>query len=194
MQQTINLYLRHYVNYAYPPYMWHMEYKDGIDTDTVANLATRRKYPTRIMEYMASSASGAGAVMDFADITTIDKLIALSVYKSAPSSTYFNKAAAQTIINEDRTGACLIECGLNALEVVQLLGVAIKYSYSAKDKCDMKAYWSNLDQYVPWQSLTKPLSRFPSAKRKIIFRNFGRKICSFGPATQAKTKHVISIF
>ncbi len=194
MQRTINLYLQHYINCAYPPYMWHREYKEGLDTDTVAKLTTRRKYPSRIMEYIVASAGGAEAMMEFVDIKTIDKLIALSVYKSAPSSTYFNKAAAQTIMHEDRTGACLIECGLNAIEVVQLLGIAIKYSYSAKGKCDMKAYWSNLDQYVPWQSLTKPLSRFPSAKRKTILRNFGRKICSFGPATQAKTKHVISIF
>lgn len=194
MQRTINLYLQHYINCTYPPYMWHREYKDGLDTDTIAKLTTRRNYPARIMEYMASSASGAGAVMDFVDIAAIDKLIALSAYRSAPSSTYFNKAAAQTIMHEDRTGACLIECGLNAIEVVQLLGIAIKYSYSVKGKCDMKVYWSNLDQYVPWQSLTKPLSRFPSAKRKTIFRNFGRKICSLGPAAQAKTKHVISIF
>lgn len=194
MQQTINLYLQHYINCTYPPYMWHREYKDGLDTDTIAKLTTRRNYPTRIMEYIASGASAAGAVMDLADIATIDKLIALSAYKSAPSSTYFNKAAAQTIMHENRTGACLIECGLNAIEVVQLLGIAIKHSYSAKSKCDIKAYWLNLDQYVPWQSLTKPLSRFPSAKRKTIFRNFGRKICSLGPVSQAKTKHVISIF
>ena len=174
MQRTINLYLQHYINCAYPPYMWHREYKEGLDTDTVAKLTTRRKYPSQIMEYIVTSASGAEAMMEFIDIKTIDKLIALSVYKSAPSSTYFNKAAAQTIIHEDRTGACLIECGLNAIEVVQLLGIAINYSYSAKSKCDMKAYWLNLDQYVPWQCLTKPLRRFPSAKRRIIFRNFGR--------------------
>lgn len=174
--------------------MWHREYKAGLDTDTVANLATRRRYPTRIIDHMISSSGDAEAIMESDHITIIDKLIALSIYKSAPSSTYFNRAAAQTIIHEDRTGACLIECGLNAIEVVQLLGIAIKYLYPAKCKCDMKAYWLNLDQYVPWQSLTKPLSRFPSAKRKIIFRDFGRKICSLGLATQTKTKHVISIF
>jgi hypothetical protein len=171
-----------------------MEYKEGLDTDVVANLATRRRFPTRIIEYITSSASGAGAAIEFDNIAIIDKLIALSIYKSAPSSNCFNKAAARTILHEDRTGACLIECGLNAVEVVQLLGIAIKYSYSAKDKCDMKAYWSNLDQYVPWQSLTKPLSRFPSAKRKSIFRDFGRKICSLSPAAQVRTKHIISIF
>ena len=194
MQQTINRYLQYYINCTYSPHMWHTEYKEGLDTDTVANLATRRRFPTRIVEYMISDASGAGVAMGFDNIAIIDKLIALSIYKNAPSSTCFNKAAARTILHEDRTGACLIECGLNSVEVVQLLGVAIRYSYSVKGKCDMKAYWLNLDQYVPWQSLTKPLSRFPSAKRKIILRNFGRKICSFGPATQAKTKHIISIF
>lgn len=194
MQRTINLYLQHYINCTYPPYMWHREYTSGLDTDTITSLLTRRRYPTRIVDYMTAGAGGAGTTMGLDSITVLDKLIALSIYKNAPSSAYFNRAAAQTIIQEDRTGACLIECGLNAVEVVRLLGIAIKYSYSAKCKCDMKAYWLNLDQYVPWQSLTKPLSRFPSAKRKSIFRDFGRKICSLGPTTQTRTKHTISIF
>ena len=194
MQRTINLYLQHYINCTYPPYMWHREYSSGLDTDAVASLTARRRYPTHIVEYMITGPGSAGTTMGMDNITTLDKLIALSIYKSVPSSTYFNRAAAQTIIQEDRTGACLIECGLNAVEVVQLLGIAIKYSYSAKGKCDIKAYWLNLDQYVPWQSLTKPLSRFPSAKRKSIFRDFGRKICSLGSTAQVGTKHIISIF
>lgn len=194
MQRTINLYLQHYINCTYPPYMWHREYASGIDTDAVASLIARRRYPTRVVEYMTAGPSSAGTTMEMDSITTLDKLIALSIYKSAPSPAYFSRAAAQTIVQEDRTGACLIECGLNAVEVVRLLGIAIKYSYSAKGKCDMKAYWSNLDQYVPWQSLTKPLSRFPAAKRKSIFRDFGRKICSLGHTTQTRTKPVISIF
>ena len=194
MQRTINLYLQHYINCTYPPYMWRREYESRIDNDTAVSLITRRRYPTRVVENIVAGPNSAGTTMEMDSITTINKLIALSIYKSAPSSTYFNRAAAQTIIHEDRTGACLIECGLNAVEVVQLLGIAIKYSYSAKGKCDMKAYWLNLDQYVPWQSLTKPLSRFPSAKRKSIFRDFGRKICSLGPTVQTRTKHVISIF
>ena len=196
MQQIINNYLSRYINYTYPPYMWRVAYLEEIDQEAVGRLRNRRRFPADLVDAMTQDPSSACVTMQLPKISVLNKLLALSIYKKAASTTYFNKAAIATFSDlGDRTGACLIESGLNMTEVLSLLCIAIKNSYKAKSQCDMKSYWMNLDQYISWQSLTNPLRRFPANQRKEIYRNFGRLLCSFTSGiSSSKEKPCISIF
>lgn len=196
MQQTINSFLSRYINYAYPPYMWRAAYLEEIDQEAVSRLRNRRRFPTDLIDTMTLNSSNACVAMQLPEVSILNKLSALSIYKKAASTTYFNKASIATFRDlGDRTGACLIESGLNMTEVLSLLCIAIKNLYKTKSQCDVKSYWMNLDQYISWQSLTNPLRRFPANKRKEIYRNFGRLLCSYTSNIQpSKEIPHISIF
>lgn len=196
MQRTINNYLSNLIRCVYPSHMWYIHYRNELDRNAVSQLASRHRFSQELIHNITLDARSAFLAMRSNEISIVDKLIALSVYKTPPSRSYMQKAIAQTIIEiGDRTGECLVESGLNMIEVMELLNIAIKYLYSAKSQCDIKAYWMALDQYVPWQSLTKPLRRFPTAQRKTMYRKLGRILCSYTTASiYDSEKPVISIF
>lgn len=196
MQRTINCYLSNLIKCAYPPHMWHVHYRTELDPNAVSQLASRHRFPQRLIQAMTQDSSNAFLIMRSDEISIADKLIALSVYKTAPSKSHMQKAITQTIMEiGDRTGECLVESGLNMPEVLTVLNIAIKYLYSIKSQCDIKAYWMTLDQHIPWQSFTNPLKRFPTAQRKAMGRKLGRILCSYTTAgIHESEKPVISIF
>lgn len=176
--------------------MWRAAYLEEIDQEAVGRLRNRRRFPTDLINTMIQDSYNSSVVMQSSEVSILNKLLALSIYKKAASTTYFNKASIATFRDlGDRTGACLIESGLNMTEVLSLLCIAIKNSYKTKSLCDIKSYWMNLDQYISWQSLTNPLRRFPANKRKEIYRNFGRLLCSYtSNVSSSKEIPHISIF
>lgn len=196
MQRTINYYLSNLIKCAYPPHMWHVHYRTELDPNAVSQLQTRHRFSQTLFQAITQDPRSAFLAIRSDEVSIADKLIALSVYKTAPSRSHMQKAIAQTIIEiGDRTGECLVESGFNMLEVMAVLNIAIKYLYSVKSYCDVKAYWMTLDQHIPWQSFTNPLKRFPTAQRKAMGRKLGRILCSYTTASiHESEKPVISIF
>lgn len=196
MQRTINYYLSNLIRCTYSPHMWYVHYRTELDPNAVSQLQSRHRFSQELIQGITQDSCSAFSVMRADGISIIDKLIALSVYKTAPSRSHMQKAMAQTIIElGDRTGECLVESGLNMMEVLELLNIAIRYLYSVKSQCDIKAYWMTLDQHIPWQSLTNPLRRFHPTQRKAMYRKLGRILCSYTTSSiYASEKPVISIF
>lgn len=116
-------------------------------------------------------------------ISPLNKFLLFSGLKAFSSSAslktikYLGSSASYT---DDLPIEYNIGCAtLSRMEILLLFNVIFKKYYTVKHLCDLRRYLTHLNTYVSWQSLTTPLSRFPTKDRKLILDTVGKIINSY---------------
>ena len=190
MRKVLTKFLEYYSRYAIR-YMPNWLFSNEKDDATILKLTQRRRFisPDRV-----DSAFSHQVLFDDYMISTtispVDKLLLLSGLRS------FNNSAAlkairgcSTIFPTEYNIGCAV---LSLSEVTALIYLILKKFYPVKNQCDMKYYLRHLSTYIPWQSLTHTLKRFPTKERKQILNTVG-VILSTYIETESSIKREVAI-
>lgn len=194
MRRVLSKFLENYSQYAIRrTYSW--RFNETKDMEAIARLSVRKRfltpdqvtdafsYQVRFHSYIAST-----------NISPINKLLLLSGLRA------FNNGAALKAVRccstlfptEYSIGGAI----LTLSEITSILYLILKKFYVIRNQCDMKYYLRNLSSYIPWQSLTHTLKRFPTTKeRKHILNTIGMTISTYVEAESSIRREVaISIW
>lgn len=194
MRRVLAKFLENYSQHAIR-YMYSWRFSDSKDTEAIARLTNRRRFlsssqvteafshQVRLHSYMISPS-----------VSPIDKLLLLSGLK------WFNNGAALKAIRLCGTmfpTEYNIGCAtLTLSEVTSMFYLILKKFYLVRNRCDIKHYLKNLTSYIPWQSLTHTLKRFPTTtERKRILNTIGVIISTYVEAESSIRREIaISIW
>ena len=193
MRRVLTKFLDYYSRYAIR-YMPNWAFSNEKDNEAILKLTQRRRFLSPEQVTMAfSHQSLFDDYITSTYISPVDKLLLLSGLKS------FNNSAAlkairycSTVFPVEYNIGCAI---LSLSEVSALIYLILKKFYPVKDQCDMKYYLKHLSTYIPWQSLTHTLKRFPTKERKQILNTVGTILSTYVEAESSiKREIAISIW
>lgn len=190
MRRILTKFLEYYSYYGVG-YMTSWTFLDERDIPTINKLIQRKRFLSPDMVAKAfSHPHYFNSYMVSTDISPVNKLLLLSGLKS------FNNSAA---LKAGRRSAAVtpveynIGCAVLSLsEILALIYLILKKFYVVKDHCDMKWYLRHLSTYIPWQSLTHTLKRFPTKERKQILNTVGIILSTY-VETESSIKKEVAI-
>lgn len=194
MRRVLTKFLENYSYYAIR-HMYNWGFADSKDTETIARLITRKRFitPNQVTEAFSHQLRFHNYILS-TSISPLNKLLLLSGFRR------FNNGAALKAVRycntvfptEYNIGGTT----LTLSEITSMLYTILKKYYLVKNQCDMKYYLSHLTSYIPWQSLTHTLKRFPTTKeRKQILNTIGIIISTYVEAESSIKREVaISIW
>ena len=178
MRRVLTKFLEYYSQYAIRhTYNWW--FADSKDLETIARLTIRKRFltPDQVTEAFSHQVRF-HSYMVSTSISPLNKLLLFSGFRS------FNNGAALKAVRccstlfptEYNIGGTT----LTLSEITSMLYIILKKYYLVKNQCDMKCYLRHLTSYIPWQSLTHTLKRFPTTKeRKQILNTVGMIISTY---------------
>ena len=178
MRRILSKFLESYSHYAIrSTYNWW--FGDSKDTDAIARLMARKRFlpPEQVTEAFSHQVRF-HCYMQSTSISPINKLLLLSGFRG------FNNGAALKAVRSCSTlfptEYSIGGITLTLSEITSMLYIILKKYYLVKNQCDMKYYLRHLTSYIPWQSLTHTLKRFPTTKeRKQILNTIGMMISTY---------------
>lgn len=179
MRRILTNYLNNYSRYGLRR-IWQWEFVQKFkDDDFVQKLKTRRGF---LYGYQVSEAFTSAYWLDeyieSPRMSPINKLLLFSgLLKFIPTASI--KAIRYCTVNETAFEVNIGCATLSKAEILDLFSVILKKYYTVKHQCDMRQYLNHLSVYIPWQSLTTPLKRFPVKDRAMILNTVGRIINSY---------------
>lgn len=194
MRRILSKFLESYSQYAIRhSYNWW--FGDSKDMEAIARLTTRKRFltPEQVTEAFSHQVRF-HCYMQSTSISPINKLLLLSGFRG------FNNGAALKAVRSCSvlfpTEYSIGGATLTLSEITSMLYIILKKYYLVKNQCDMKYYLRHLTSYIPWQSLTHTLKRFPTTKeRKQILNTIGMMISTYVEAESSIRREVaISIW
>lgn len=190
MRRILTKFLEYYSHYGIR-YMSNWVFANEKDMPTIHKLMGRKRFMAPEEVYDAFSHQiYFNACMLSSEISPVNKLLLLSGLKS-----FYNSAALKairycaTIFPTEYNIGCAV---LTLSEVTALIYLILKKYYPVKNQCDMKYYLKHLSSYIPWQSLTHTLKRFPPVERRRILNTVGVILSTF-VETESSIKQEIAI-
>lgn len=190
MRRILTKFLEYYSHYGVG-YMNNWVFSNEKDMLTINKLMQRKRFLSPVLVNDAfSHPSYFNSCMLSTNISPVNKLLLLSGLKS-----FCNSAALKairycaTISPTEYNIGCAI---LTLSEVTALIYLILKKYYLVKNQCDMKHYLKHLSFYIPWQSLTHTLKRFPPVERRQILNTVGVIFSTF-VETESSIKQEIAI-
>lgn len=190
MRRILTKFLEYYSRYGVG-YMTNWAFSNEKDMLTINKLTQRKRFLSpALVNDVFSHPSRFNAYMFSPNISPVDKLLLLSGLKS-----FCNSAALKavrycaTLFPTEYNIGCAV---LTLSEVTSLIYLILKKYYPVKNQCDMKHYLKHLSSYIPWQSLTHTLKRFPPVERRQILNTVGVILSTF-VETESSIKQEIAI-
>lgn len=190
MRRVLTKFLEYYSNYGIR-YMPNWVFANEKDILAISKLLQRKRFisPEQVNEAFSHQVYF-DTCMRSSRISPVDKLLLLSGFRSFSNSAALKAVrCCATIFPTEYNIGCAI---LTLSEVTALIYLILKKYYPVKNQCDMKSYLKHLSSYIPWQSLTHTLKRFPSVERKQILNAVG-VILSTYVETESSIKQEIAI-
>ena len=178
MRRILSKFLESYSHYAIrSTYNWW--FGDSKDMEAIGRLMARKRFlpPEQVIEAFSHQVRF-HCYMQLTSISPINKLLLLSGFRG------FNNGAALKAVRSCSTlfptEYSIGGTTLTLSEITSMLYIILKKYYLVKNQCDMKYYLRHLTSYIPWQSLTHTLKRFPTTKeRKQILNTIGMMISTY---------------
>ena len=190
MRRILTQFLDYYSYYGVGR-MTNWTFSNEKDIPTISKLTQRKRFLSPDMVAKAfSRPSYFTSYMSSADISPVNKLLLLSGLKSFNNSAALKAVRYSTAISQVEYN---IGCAVLSLpEILALMYLILKKFYVVKGHCDMKCYLKHLSTYIPWQSLTHTLKRFPTKERKQILDTVGRILSTY-VETESSIKKEVAI-